>query len=166
MRFEKDIVFYISDNVIEKIDTCIEIASPKEANGYILGEIQEVNKNGDYNYNYYSVSFQCIESAKGSTVSFLLDNDQKMLELNAQIKNENLKLIAILHSHPAGTTPSSTDKHYMKKYHNSGFKNFAHLIWIIVDSQNKEMNGFVYLSNKLTQIKLIIRSSKIDWNNS
>ncbi|MHA1234664.1 MAG: Mov34/MPN/PAD-1 family protein [Promethearchaeota archaeon] len=158
MKFEKDIVFYINDNIVEKIDSCIKLASPNEANGYILGNIQEVNNNGDFNYNYTSVSFQCIESAKGSETSFFLDNEQKMLELNTQMNKENLKLIAILHSHPAGTTPSSTDKRYMKHYHNSDFKNFAHLIWIIVDSQNNKMKGFVYIRNKLTQIKLKLSS--------
>ena len=156
MRFEKDIVFYINDTIVEKINNCIKLASPNEANGYILGNIQEANNNGDFNYNYSSVSFQCIESAKGSEISFFLDNEQKMLELNTQMKNENLKLIAILHSHPAGTTPSSTDKHNMKYYHNSGLKKFTHLIWIIVDSRNKKMNGFIYLNNKLTQIKFIV----------
>ena len=157
MRFEKDIVFCINNNLVEKIGNCIKLASPNEASGYVLGNIQEINNNGDFNYNYFSSSFQCIESTKGSEISFFLDNEQKMLELQEHlIKNENLKLIAILHSHPSGTTPSSTDKHYMKHYHNSGFKNFAHLIWIIVDSQNKDMNGFIYLSNKLTQIKLIV----------
>jgi len=141
MRFEKDIVFYISNTIAEKIDTCIKLASPNEASGYILGNIQENNNNGDFNYNYYSVSFYCIESSIGSNVSFILDNDQKMLELSEHLmKNEN-------HSHPVGTTPSSTDKHNMKYYHNSGLKKFAHLIWIIVDSKNKEMNGFIYLSN-------------------
>ncbi|MBY9014756.1 MAG: Mov34/MPN/PAD-1 family protein [Candidatus Lokiarchaeota archaeon] len=158
MRFEKDIVFYISNNIVEKINNCIKLASPNEANGFILGYIQEVNNNnGDFNYNYYSVSFHCIESNKGSTVSFLLDDDRKILELSDHLmKNENLKLIAILHSHPTGTTPSSTDKHSMKYYHNSGLKKFTHLIWIIVDSRKKEMNGFIYLRNKLTQIKLIL----------
>jgi proteasome lid subunit RPN8/RPN11 len=159
MRFEKDIVFFISNNIVEKIDNCIKLASPNEASGFILGTIQEVNNNnkGDFNYNYYSASFHCIESRIGSTVSFLLDNDQKILELSEHLmKNENLKLIAILHSHPAGTIPSGTDKHNMKYYHNSGLKKFTHLIWIIVDSRNKKMNGFIYLNNKLTQIRLIV----------
>ncbi len=162
MRYEKDIVFYISSAIVEKIDTCIKLASPNEASGFILGNIQEVNNNnGDFSYNYYSVSFHCIESSVGSTVSFLLDNDQKILELSEHLmKNENLKLIAVLHSHPSGTTLSGTDKLNMKYYHNSGLKKFTHLIWIIVDSQNKEMNGFIYLSNKLTQIKLIVSSSE------
>ena len=162
MRFEKDIVFYVSNTIVEKIDTCIKLASPNEASGYIIGNIQEVNNNKDnFSYNYHSSSFHCIESSIGSTVSFILDNDQKMLELSEYLmKNENLKLIAILHSHPAGTTPSSTDKKNMKYYHNSGLKKFAHLIWIIVDSRNKEMNGFIYLNNKLTQIKLIISSNE------
>jgi len=156
MRFEKDIVFYVNDTIVEKINNCIKLASPNEANGYILGNIQEVNNNGDFNYNYSSLSFHCIDSTKGSEISFFLDNEQKMLELNAQINNENLKLIAILHSHPAGTNPSSTDKHNMKYYHNSGLKKFTHLIWIIVDSRNNKMKGFIYLNNKLTQIKLIV----------
>jgi len=158
MRYEKDIVFYISNTIIEKIDTCIKLASPNEASGFILGNIQEINNNnGDFSYNYYSVSFHCIKSSTGSTVSFLLDNDQKILELSDHLmKNENLKLIAILHSHPSGTTPSSTDKINMKYYHNSGLKKFTHLIWIILDSRNNEMNGFIYLSNKLTQINLIL----------
>ncbi len=161
MRFEKDIVFYVSNEIVEKIDNCIKLASPNEASGFILGNIQEVNNNnGNFRYNYYSFSFHCIESRIGSTVSFLLDNDQKILELSEHLKkNENLKLIAILHSHPAGTTPSSTDKLNMKYYYNSGLKKFTHLIWIIVDSRNKKMNGFIYLNNKLTQIKLIVSNN-------
>jgi proteasome lid subunit RPN8/RPN11 len=162
MRFEKDIVFNIGKNIVEKIDTCIKLASPNEASGFILGNIQEVNNNnGDFSYNYDSVSFHCIESSIGSTVSFLLDNDQKVLELSEHLmKNETLKLIAILHSHPAGTIPSSTDKRNMKYYHNSGLKKFTHLIWIIIDSWNKKMNGFIYLNNKLTQIRLIVSNNE------
>ena len=162
MKFEKDIVFYISNTIAEKIDTCIKSASPNEASGFILGNIQEFNNNnGDFSYTYFSTSFHCIESSIESTVLFLLDNDQKILELSEHlINNKNLKLIAVLHSHPAGATPSSTDKHNMKYYHNSGLKKFTHLIWIIVDSRNRKMNGFLYLNNKLTQIKLIVSSNE------
>ena len=158
MKFEKDIVFHISNTIAEKIDACIKLASPNEASGFILGNIQEINNNnGDFSYTYCSTSFHCIESGVGSPVSFLLGNDQKILELSEHLmKNENLKLIAILHSHPAGTIPSGTDKHNMKYYHNSGLKKFTHLIWIIVDSRNKKINGFIYLNNKLTQIRLIV----------
>lgn len=156
MRFEKDIVFYINSNVFKKIENCIKLTSPNEASGFIVGYVQEVNNNrGDFSYYYNSVSFHCIESNKGSRVSFLLDDDQKILELSGHLmKTVNLKLIAILHSHPTGTTPSRTDKLNMKYYHNSGLKKFTHLIWIIVDSQNKDMNGFIYLNNELTQINL------------
>jgi len=157
MRFEKDIVFNISNNIVEKINSCIKLASSNEASGFVLGNIHEINNDGDFNYTYFSTSFHCIESSIGSPVSFLLGNDQKILELSEHLmKNENLNLIAILHSHPAGTTPSNIDKHSMKYYHNSGLKKFTHLIWIIVDSRNKKMNGFIYLNNKLTQIKLIV----------
>jgi proteasome lid subunit RPN8/RPN11 len=160
MRFENDIVFHISNSIVENIDNCIKKASPNEASGFILGSIQEIsNKNGEFNYNYKSVSFHCMESNIGSTISFLLDNDQKILELSEHLmKDKQLKLVAILHSHPAGTTPSSTDKFNMKYYHNSGLKNFSHLIWIIIDSRNKKMEGFIYLSNKLTQIKVTASS--------
>jgi len=162
MRFEKDIVFNINTDIIKNIDNCIKLTFPNEASGYILGSIQEVIKDsGDYSYNYNSVSFHCIESGVESTVSFILDNDQKILELSEHLmKNKKLKLIAVLHSHPAGATPSSTDKHNMKYYHNSGLKKFTHLIWIIVDSRNRKMNGFLYLNNKLTQIKLIVSSNE------
>jgi len=162
MKFEKDIVFHISNTIAEIIDACIKLTSPNEASGFLLGNIQEVNNNsGDFSYTYYSTSFHCIESGVESTVSFILDNDQKILELSEHLmKNKNLKLIAVLHSHPAGTTPSSTDKHNMKYYHNSGLKKFTQLIWIIVDSRNRKMNGFIYLNNKLTQIKLIVSSNE------
>ena len=42
----------------------------------------------------------------------------------------------------------------MKYYHNCGIKKFTHLVWIIVDSRNKIVNGFIYLGNKLTQIRI------------
>ena len=72
------------------------------------------------------------------------------------INKEDLKLLAIIHSHPAGANPSSIDTKCMKYYHNCGIKKFTHLVWIIVDSRNKDINGFIYLDNKLTQIKIDI----------
>jgi len=155
MRLEKDIVFIMGRGLIRKINKCIENAYPNEACGYIFGEIQEINNNGDFKYTYHSKIFHCIESSKSSPVAFLLDNDQKILEISNNISNDKeLKLLAIFHSHPAGANPSSVDKKCMKHYHNCGIKNFNHLVWIIVDSRNKDVNGFIYLYNKLTQIKI------------
>ncbi len=155
MKFEEDITFVIGRSLIRKINKCIENSHPNEACGFISGEIQEINNNGDFRYAYYSKIFYCIESSKSSPVAFLLANDQKILELSNNISNDKkLKLLAIFHSHPAGAKPSSFDKKCMKYYHNCGIKKFTHLIWIIVDSRNKEVNGFIYLDNILTQIKI------------
>jgi len=155
MRLEKDIVFVVGRGLTKKINECIEKAYPNEACGFMFGDIQEYNNNDDFKYTYYSKVFQCIESSKLSPVAFLLDNDQKILELSKIISNDKkLQLLAIFHSHPAGANPSSVDKKCMKHYHNCGIKNFNHLVWIIVDSRNKDINGFIYLYNKLTQIKI------------
>jgi proteasome lid subunit RPN8/RPN11 len=90
-----------------------------------------------------------------SPTSFILDNDEKLLELsNITLKEERLQIIAIFHSHPAGANPSSFDRKSMKYYHNCGIKKFTHLVWIIVDSRNKNINGFIYLENKLFQIRV------------
>ena len=155
MRLEKDIVFTVGRGLTRNIDKCIEKAYPNEACGFLFGEIQEINNNGDFKYTYYSKIFQCIESSKLSPVAFLLDNDQKILELSNNITHDKkLQLLAIFHSHPAGANPSSIDKKCMKHYHNCGIKNFNHLVWIIVGSRNKDINGFIYLDNNLTQIKI------------
>jgi len=155
MRFEKDIAFIIAKEITSSIDKCIEKANPNEACGFLFGRILEINRHGDFKYKYYSETFQCIESSVLSPALFLMDNDKKILELsNTTLKKKSLKLIAIFHSHPAGANPSSIDKKCMKYYHNCGIKKFTHLVWIIVDSRNKDINGFIYLDNKLTQIRL------------
>ena len=155
MRLKKDIVFVVGRSLTRNIDKCIEKAYPNEACGFIFGDVKEFNNNGDFKYTYYSKVFQCIESSKLSPVAFLLDNDQKILELSKIISNDKkLQLLAIFHSHPAGANPSSVDKKCMKHYHNCGIKNFNHLVWILVDSRNKDIKGYIYLYNKLTQIKM------------
>jgi proteasome lid subunit RPN8/RPN11 len=155
MRFENDIIFILSKEVIGKINKCIEKSSPNEACGFLFGEIDEIDKQGDFKYIYHSKLIQCIESSITSPVSFSVDNDDQILEISSiMIKNKGLKLIAVFHSHPAGAFPSYIDKKSMKHYHNCGIKKFTHLVWIIVDSRNKNVNGFIYLDNKLTQIRI------------
>jgi proteasome lid subunit RPN8/RPN11 len=142
MRFENDIIFFIDKFIINELEKCIENATPNEAFGLIFGEIQEINNNGVFKYKYYPVAF-------------LIDNDDMLIKLATTIlKNNNLKLIAFFHSHPAGASPSGVDKKCMKSYHNCGIKKFKHLIWIIMDSRSEEINGFIYIENKLLQIAI------------
>ena len=159
MRFENDIVFVISEDLINILDNCIEKAYPNEACGFIFGNIQEINDSGNFKYLYYSEIFQCIESRMSSPASFLMDNDIKLLESSITLKRKGQKLLAIFHSHPSGAHPSSIDKKSMKYYHNCGIKKFTHLIWVIADSKNKHINGFIYLNNKLNQIRMETRDS-------
>ena len=155
MRFEKDIAFVICRDLISNFNKCIEKAYPNEACGFIFGDVKEFRNKGDFKYKYSSEMFQCIESSILSPASFLIDNDKQILELsNITLKIKGLKLLAIIHSHPAGANPSIIDKKCMKYYHNCGIKKFTHLVWVIVDSRNKDINGFIYLDNKLTQIKI------------
>ena len=155
MRFERDIIFIFGRKIVKDINKCIEKAYPNEACGFIFGKIQEISDKIDFKYKYYSENFQCVESSIISPASFLIDNNEKILELsNIIVKKEGLKLLAIFHSHPTGAIPSSVDKKRMKYYHNCGIKKFSHIVWIIADSRNKDINGFIYLDNKLTQIKM------------
>ena len=157
MKFENDIAFILSKEMINNIDKCIKESHPNEACGFLFGDIMEFNNHGDFKYTYYCKKFHCVESSLLSPVSFLIDNDERILELsNITVQNIKLKLIAIFHSHPAGAYPSSYDKKSMKYYHNCGIKKFTHLVWIIVNSRNKNINGFMYLDNKLTQIKIVV----------
>ncbi len=159
MRFENDIVFVITEDLIKILDNCIENAYPNEACGFFFGNIQEINDSGNFKYRYNSEIFQCIESSMSSPASFLMDNDLKLLESNITFKKKDQKLVAIFHSHPTGAHPSSIDKKSMKYYHNCGIKKFTHLVWVIVDSKNKRINGFMYLDNKLNQIRIETRDS-------
>jgi proteasome lid subunit RPN8/RPN11 len=153
MRFEEDIIFVLKKDIIGIISNCIKKVYPNEASGFIFGSIKEFNEKGDYKYKYYAEIFQCVSSSVLSPASFLIDDDRKLLELsNTILIRDGLKLLAILHSHPNGATPSNFDKKYMKYYHNCGIKKFSHLVWIIVDSSNQNINGFIYLENNLTRI--------------
>ena len=98
MRFEKDIIFVLSKDIFSKINKCIEESAPNEACGFLFGEIDEIDNQGDFNYIYRSKLIQCIESSTTSPVSFSVDNDDQILEIsNITIQNKELKLIAVFH---------------------------------------------------------------------
>ena len=44
----------------------------------------------------------------------------------------------------------------MKLLYKSELKQFKNQIWTIMDSQNKQINGFIYLNDELMQIKIVM----------
>jgi proteasome lid subunit RPN8/RPN11 len=156
-KFEKDMIFHISKDLLPDLISCVVDAYPNEATGLLFGSIKQLKVKEDFQYYYDVRRFQCVESSHKSPIAFLLDNDEFLFETVYNIeKTEGFKVIGIFHSHPSGTYPSSIDHYYMQFFHDSGIGKFKHLIWIIMDSQNKEAKAFLYFKGNLTQIRLEI----------
>ena len=68
MKFEKDILIIVNQNIIDNLKICVKNASPNEACGLIFGDIKEVQVSEWFQYNYISKKFECLESDKNSTV--------------------------------------------------------------------------------------------------
>ena len=62
MKFEKDIVIIVNQNVIDNLKICVKNASPNEACGLIFGEIKEVQVSEGFQYHYIAKKFECFES--------------------------------------------------------------------------------------------------------
>ena len=158
LKFEEDITLFINQDIYKKIEQCIDKAYPNEACGLIYGKIEEIKKinfEDDYSYYYYAKKFECIESSFESPVAFLMDDYLKLKEISEKfLKVFNLQLISIFHSHPGGAYPSGVDIPYMRSYHEGKITKFKHIIWTIMDAQNKELNGFIYLFDELRQINI------------
>ncbi len=171
MKFQKDIILFIESKILETISRCVDNSNPNEAFGLILGpQPKEIPLEFDegFQYHYYGEKFECIESSEKSPVSFLMDNTIKLFEIFEEaILKYNLRVLSIFHSHPSGAHPSGFDINYMKflneshdKVYNSvynvriGFKN---QIWTIMDSDNKELNGFIYINEELIQISIRVK---------
>ena len=159
MKYEKDIILFINEEFLEEIIRCVNKASPNEACGLIFGKIKELQKpstEGEYSYHYYCYKFECIESSHKSSVAFLMNDYEKLIEISNSY-SKDFQLLSIFHSHPANAYPSGVDIPYMKNYYNSGIAKFKHIIWTIFDAKSKDLNGFIYIFNELKQISIQFR---------
>ena len=168
MKFQKDIILFIDKDILSRIKKCVEISSPNEAFGLILGpqpkEISLGSSKG-FQYHYHGEKFECIESNEKSSVSFIMDNTSKLFEvLDSAMKKYNRRVLSIFHSHPSGAHPSGFDINYMKflaeshdKVYNSAYRvriGIKNQIWTIMDSTSQDLNGFIYLKDELMQISV------------
>ncbi|KKM05436.1 hypothetical protein LCGC14_1754160 [marine sediment metagenome] len=157
--------------ILDRIISCVENSYPDEAFGLILGpQPKEISLgiSEEFQYHYIGEKFECVESSEKSPVSFLMNDTIKLFEIfeNA-IKKYNRRVISIFHSHPSGARPSGFDINYMKfldesysKIYNSAYKakmGIKNQIWTIMDSSNKDLNGFIYLHDELMQIAIEIK---------
>lgn len=171
MKYEKDIILFISQEIYEKIKRCVEKASPNESFGLLIGPkpreiILEVPN--EFQYHYNAELFECIESDKSSPVDFLMENIEELYRIiqNAYEKY-NRRVLSIFHSHPAGAYPSGFDIKYMKylyKFYNTVLNSpvmvktaIKNQIWTIMDSSDFNLNGFIYLEKQVQQIRLEIK---------
>ncbi len=151
--------------------TCVKNAHPNEAFGLVLGpkpkEVLLNNKN-DFQYHYFGEKFECIESSEKSPVSFLMDNTIKLYEImDKSMKKHSRRVLSIFHSHPSGNRPSGSDIRNMKfldsaykKLYNSSYNlriGIKNQIWLIMDSSNYNLNGFIYLEGEIFQIVIKIQ---------
>ncbi|MHA2390547.1 MAG: Mov34/MPN/PAD-1 family protein [Promethearchaeota archaeon] len=170
MRFEKDIILYISQEIFEHLRKCVQNSAPNEAFGLILGpkpnEIELTNP-GEFQYQYLAEIFECIESDRSSPVDFLMENVEELYQIIRNAKEKyNRRVLSIFHSHPAGANPSGFDINYMKllnSFHETVLNSpvmmktaFKNQIWTIMDGENYNINGFIYLEEEVQQIQLKI----------
>lgn len=172
MKFEKNLIFFINQEIFEKLKKCVLKASPNESFGLILGskplEIPLENP-GEFQYHFTAEVFECIESDESSPVHFMTENIE---ELNRIIKRANqkygMRVLSIFHSHPGGAYPSGFDVNYMKfldEFHNDLLNSprmlktaIKNQIWTIMDASNNELNGFIYLQGEYLQVNVQIKS--------
>ena len=159
MKFEKDIIIILTEDLIAQLKKCVKNAIPNEACGLIFGDIKEYRVIEGYQYHYIAKKFECFESDKKSPVSFLIDNIEKLNEVfqNAA-KNYRMRLISIFHSHPSGNAPSGVDFDNMVYLDNCGNKAFKNQIWTIMDGQNFKLNAYIYFNQEF--LKIAIKSNK------
>jgi len=162
LKYEKDIILFINIKILEQIKDCVKKVYPNEACGLIFGQISEMrkpNRQNNFSYHYNAKKFECIESSYKSSVAFLMDDYEKLVELSSNyFIRYNIQLLSIFHSHPGSAYPSSVDIPYMEGYYKGDIKKFKHLIWTIMDSKCEVLNGFIYIFEEIKQIKVEIRN--------
>jgi proteasome lid subunit RPN8/RPN11 len=142
---------------------------PKEAFGLLFGNIKEIPKElvkDDFLYRYEGIKFRCIQPDKSSAISFLMENIEKLGEIivkESNLSGKKMHLLSIFHSHPSGTSPSNVDMKQMKDLddfssisHKSVSKVFKNRIWLIMDSHNYNLDGYIFLENKLHKVEVTI----------
>ncbi len=159
MKFEKDIIIILPQDIFNDLKHCVKNANPNEACGLIFGDIKELKVDKGYQYYYIAQRFECFESDKKSPVSFLIENIEKLNEVwqNAAQKY-NLQLISIFHSHPAGASPSGIDHDNMEYLDNCGNKAFKNQIWTIMDGQNFNLNAYIFLNQEIIRVAVKINN--------
>ncbi|MBY9003204.1 MAG: Mov34/MPN/PAD-1 family protein [Candidatus Lokiarchaeota archaeon] len=174
MKIQNDIKLLVNPEILSKLIKCVEKAFPSEACGLIFGNILEVpneQQENDYYYHYICRKFRCISPDKSSSVFFLIENEELLHDIIMKETCEgqeykDMRLISIFHSHPKGTFPSFSDMDQMRYLdyfssikHNYGNKAFKNLIWVIMDSVNHNMNGFIDFEREIQQVKILMRKS-------
>ena len=170
MKFQKDIILFISQDTFERLKSCVQKSSPNEAFGLILGPKPKeitLNNSREFQYHYIAEIFECIKSDKSSPVDFLMENIEELYNIikDAYMKY-NRRVLSIFHSHPAGSHPSGFDLNYMKyldEFYNEVLNSSVMMkipiknqIWTIMDANNSDINGFIYLEREVQQIQIII----------
>jgi len=159
MRYEKDIILFLGQNLIEKLEVCVNNARPNEACGLIFGTIKEIKLNEGFQYQYNAQKFECFDSDEKSPVAFLIENIELLNEVwQHAARKFNLQLISIFHSHHAGASPSGIDHENMIYLDDCGNRAFRNQIWTIMDAQNFHIKAFMYLNGEI--IEIIIKIDK------
>ncbi|MFW9826056.1 MAG: Mov34/MPN/PAD-1 family protein [Candidatus Thorarchaeota archaeon] len=158
MKYEKDIILKIDNELLGEIKKCVDKSFPNEACGLIFGTISEhkINKNeNNFIYRYIGHKFECIESSQKSPVAFIMNDYFNLIKMSDfYSKNYNYQLLSIFHSHPGGAYPSAIDIPYMESFHKSKTAKFKYLIWTIMDAKSKEFNGFIFIFGEIRQISV------------
>lgn len=165
MKFEKDIILILTDQIVGELKECNRKAAPIEACGLIFGDIKraEINKD-NYQAYYIGKQFYCLKSNIESYGSFdLIEDTDRYFEIHQDaVYTKQLRLISIFHSHPVPAFPSSVDIKNMKFLDEDiGNKRnpFKNQIWTIMDMNTEELNGFIYFNKTLLHIDLRIQKN-------
>jgi len=164
LKFQKDIILFLPDSILKQMENCVEKAYPNEACGLAFGKREQINnpnEKNDFLYYFNIERFNCIDSDKKSPIAFLIENIEKLNQIYHEAHQKfNMKFISIFHSHPSGNHPSGADRENMERLQNSGLKSFQFIIWSIMDAENKDLKGFIFLNNEINQVEVKIKNSK------